>query len=120
MAYDFKIFTYYPKTLGANIFMVLFVILMLFSMAKIYKKANQPAWGAFIPVYNLFVLSEMVFGIGWLFVLEFLPYYLGYIFGLVSFFMLGKKFNTSGILTMLFPFIMIPVIAFNNKYQYKN
>ena len=120
MAYDFKIFTYYPKTIVSKTFMVLFAILMIVSMAKIYKKAGQPFWGAFVPFYNLFVFSEMVFGIGWLFVLEFLPYYLGYIFGLVSFFMLGKKFNTSGILTMIFPFIMLPIIAFNNKYQYKN
>lgn len=51
-------------------FFALFVIVMLASLAliiiivvglwKILEKGNQPGWGALIPIYNLYLLCEMV------------------------------------------------------------
>ena len=53
-------------------FAVLFGILGLFFMAcywKVFSKAGQPGWAAFVPIYNVVVLLQIVGRPGWWFFL---------------------------------------------------
>jgi len=90
----------------------------LLSMENIFMKANYPWWAAFIPFYNSYVLSKIVFDKGWLFLLGFIPF-VNIVYFLFLLFNLGKIFSTNRILTMIFPVVMIPVIAFHDSCCYK-
>ncbi len=48
-------------------------VLGLVSMAKIFKKAEKPGWAALVPFYNLYVLFEIAWGKGLLFLLSLIP-----------------------------------------------
>ena len=37
---------------------------------KVYEKANKPGWASLIPFYNNYILDEMTWGNGWLFLLS--------------------------------------------------
>lgn len=87
------------------------LFLYFYSIQLVYVKSDRKWWYAFIPIYNIMVLSDIAFHKKYLGLLLFVPV-VGFVFYFILFYQLGKKFQYSGILTMLFPFIMVPVIAF--------
>lgn len=129
------------------VFTLLFDTYVL-SLEIILKKAGLSWWGIFIPLYNFYLLFKLIFGNGYLFIISIIPLlvfwyaydFLSFIPPLVDittflelgsmaaiviefmviFFMIGKRFGRSGIITMLFSFVIIPSIAFNKKYTYDN
>lgn len=58
-----------------QIFIAIIIISVVISiyatimMWKIFKKANKPGWVAAIPFYNLYILTEITWGNGWLFLI---------------------------------------------------
>jgi hypothetical protein len=48
-------------------------ILLLVSMWKIFTKAGKPGWAVLIPIYNLYVLLEIVGRPGWWLLLLLIP-----------------------------------------------
>ena len=89
-----------------------------------YMKMNKPWWAALVPFYNYFVLSDAIFNNMFLGFLIFVPI-VGNIYMLILYYKLGKAFNKNGVLTVLFPLIMIPIIGFgdslyNNRSYVKN
>ena len=48
-------------------------VLGLVSMAKIFKKAGKPGWAALVPFYNLYVLFDIAWGKGLMFLLTLIP-----------------------------------------------
>ena len=48
-------------------------VLGLVSMAKIFKKAGKTGWAALVPFYNLYVLFDIVWGKGLMFLLTLIP-----------------------------------------------
>ena len=129
------------------VFSLLFDTYVL-SLEIILKKAGLSWWGIFIPLYNLYLLFKLIFGNGYLSIISIIPllvFWYAYDFlsyapelsgitiflelgsmvaivieFMVIFFMIGKRFGRSGIITMLFSFVIIPSIAFNKKYTYDN
>ncbi|MBQ6404884.1 MAG: zinc ribbon domain-containing protein [Bacilli bacterium] len=89
------------------------IFLYLYAMELIFIKCNKRWWGALIPFYNFFILSEIVFQKKWLGVICFIPV-IGQIFLLVMFYQLGKKFRYNGFLTVLFLIVYIPIIGYGN------
>ncbi len=110
------------------------------------KKADLPWWGMFIPGYNIYLLFQLAFGSGSMFFwvgilgvmslcsrellveggMELLYTAIVWVtllaIGLTLLllpFSLGKRFHQIGILTFLFSFIMIPIMAFSKKIQYQ-
>ena len=83
-------------------------------MECIYIKANKPWWSLYVPFYGNYVFFDITLDNGWLFLLIFVPI-LGVIVTLISFYELGKLFSKSGWLTLLFPFVMIPIIGFDKN-----
>ncbi len=95
---------------------LIFITLSLFniyfiSLEIINMKANKPWWGAIIPIYNNLLLAEIAFGKMIYVIFYFIPI-VNFIFILITFYQLGKKFNKNPILTMLFNILMLPIIAF--------
>ncbi|MGE5225699.1 MAG: DUF5684 domain-containing protein [Planctomycetaceae bacterium] len=61
---------------AAVLFLVLFVAIWILAGVAyygIFKKASRPAWGAFVPIYNLVLLLEVVGRPVWWVLLFFIP-----------------------------------------------
>ncbi len=108
------IYTHLPM----NLLLLSYLFMMLFASERIYMKANHPWWATLIPIYNNLVFSKIVLGNFWLGLLGFIPI-INIFYYLVIFYKLGKKFEKSGILTVLFPFVMIPVIGLGDSIYNK-
>ncbi|MCU9534043.1 DUF5684 domain-containing protein [Streptococcus sp. CSL10205-OR2] len=48
-------------------------ILTLIGAWRTFEKANEPGWKVLIPIYNLYILSKIIYGNGWQFVLLLIP-----------------------------------------------
>ena len=100
------------------------IFIFIYSSERMYMKMNKPWWAALVPFYNYFVLSDVIFNNMFLGFLIFVPM-VGNIYMLILYYKLGKAFNKNGVLTALFPLIMIPIIGFgdslyNNRSYIKN
>lgn len=112
----------------------------------ILKKAKMHWWGMFIPGYDIYLMFKLSFGNGYLFILMLFPMMVFFVsvdllssaagLGILVFvlemgsliiiliemlvllFMIGRRFGRSGIITVLFFYVIIPSIAFNKKYVY--
>ena len=77
-------------------------------------------WKALIPIYNVMLISKKVFDNMFLGLIIIVPI-IGQIYLLVLMYKLAIKFNRNGLLMVLFPFIMIPLISFSEDlYEKKN
>lgn len=100
---------------------LLMMIFMVFEIACvwiIYQKAGVPGWKSIIPIYNILVLFKLANIPMWMFLLLFIPLvnlyplYLIYT-SLVE--RLGKK-KIYGILLIIFPVIIYPILAFSKSH----
>ena len=86
----------------------------IYAWELIFMKMNERWWYAFIPIYNIFVLSYRGLGSYWYGFLSFLPG-VNVIYLLVLSFIIGKKFGYNGFLFMLFWPLYIPVCGFGTN-----
>ena len=80
----------------------------------IYAKAGKPGWASLIPIYNIYVLTEIVGRPILWFILMLVPCINAFV-GLILLLDLAKSFGKSvgfGILMWLLAPIMVPVLAF--------
>ena len=74
-------YTYDAAALGAvgafvTVIQIISLIVSIFAivcMWKIFVKAGKPGWGAIIPFYNTYLLFDIAWGNGWLFLLCLVP-----------------------------------------------
>jgi hypothetical protein len=52
---------------------LIFAILIIAGMWRMFVKAGKPGWAAIIPIYNIFVLLQIVGRPGWWLILFFIP-----------------------------------------------
>lgn len=87
----------------------------------LFKKANQPTWGAVVPIYNAICYTEIAKKPGYWVLLLFIPI-VNIIFGIVLLNAVVKAFDKDSDFTwglVLLPFIFYPILAFNdNKWIY--
>lgn len=86
------------------------LFLFMYSFQRIYIKADQPWWSIFIPFYGNYCFFKITMDSGWLFLSLLIPV-VGQVVSLISIYNLGKRFGKSGLLTLLFPYVMIPIIG---------
>jgi len=91
----------------------------LFCYWKLFTKAGKPGWAVLIPVYNVLVQLEII-GREWIWILLLLIPIVNVVVGIVMMLDLAKVFGkdtTFGILLVIFPWVMIPVLALGDaKY----
>ncbi|MBR5370098.1 MAG: hypothetical protein IK137_02205 [Bacilli bacterium] len=95
-------------------FLISIVFLYAYSMELIFIKSNNKWWYALIPFYNLCLLTDIVYKEKWLGIVLLIPV-IGQIFLIITLYKLALKFKYSGILTILFPIIYIPLMGFGNR-----
>lgn len=59
---------------------------------KFYKQAGHPAWGAFVPIYNTYLLTKIIKRPGWWVILFYIPI-VGNVMGIVAVYELLHVFN---------------------------
>lgn len=90
------------------------IFLYVYPMELVFMKANKKWWYALIPFFNLFILSEIVYKKRWLGIILSLPI-IGQLFLIVTFYKLAEKFKYSGLLTIIFPIVFIPLMGFGSR-----
>lgn len=87
--------------------------LFLYSAQLFFVKCNQRWWAALIPIYHLFILSDIAFHKKALGILFLIPG-INILYLLILFYKLGKQFEYPGILTMILSVLFIPIFGFGN------
>jgi hypothetical protein len=94
------------------------VLLLLASMWKIFTKAGQPGWAAIVPIYNAYVMQEIVGRETWCLAIFF---FLGPVWTIVIALDLAKSFGKEmvwGIGLIVFPYVFYPLLGFgDSQYQ---
>lgn len=75
-----------------SVIVLIWLVVALVGMWKLYVKAGKPGWASIVPFYNLYCLYEMAFGIGWLFLLTFVPV-VNFFIIIIMLFKLAKAFG---------------------------
>lgn len=94
----------YMFIMGFSLFIC---VLQLIALWFIYKKAGRRGWECLIPFYNNYVLAEMTFGNGWVFLLMLIPC-VNFVFMAMMFIRLSQCFGHG--IPMGLALIFIPVI----------
>ena len=91
--------------------------LYIFSKSLLFTKCNKPWWAAVIPIYNIFILAEITFHKKKYGIISLIPI-VGIIFIFVMLYKLGKQFKYNGLITVVLPIIMIPLIGLGtSRYE---
>jgi hypothetical protein len=62
-------------SLGAMMFIFLAIaVVFIIGMWKVFAKAGQPGWAAIVPIYNVYVLTQIVGRPAWWVVLMLVPF----------------------------------------------
>lgn len=106
---------------GTNTLVSLVItVLMLAGMWKIYEKAGQPGWAAIVPIYNIYVLTQIVGRPWWWLILLLIPV-VNFVIALILTWDLAKAFGKGvgyflGLL--FFGFVFYPLLGFGDaQYQ---
>lgn len=93
-------------------------ILAIIAEWKLFKKAGEPGWAAIIPFYNVYVLTKITWGNGWLFLLTFLP--IGNIvFLILTYIKLARVFGKGAgfaVGLIFLPYIFLLILAFGSSF----
>ena len=102
-----------------EIIIVLFLLLPVIALWKLFEKANKPGWAAIIPIYNLIVFMEIIGKPWWWIILWIIPY-LNIIWIIWGWNLMVKSFGKTEGFTVgviLLGIIFIPILGFgNSKY----
>ena len=107
---------------GLGFFYLIFIVLFVVAMWKLFIKAGQPGWKAIIPIYNVYILLKIVGRPGWWIILYFIPL-VNIVISLIVALDLAKRFGRSDafgiILLWLFSVIGFLIIGFGNSIYKK-
>ena len=105
--------------IGMIIVALALLIFCVAVMWKVFCKAGEPGWASLILFYNLYVMTRITWGRGWLFIFGFLP--LGnLIFAIFTMIKLAKVFGKKGGFAcglIFLSIVFLPILAFG-KAEY--
>ncbi len=106
-------------TSGAvGLFGLLIILVLIISGWKLFTKAGKPGWASLVPLYNLWVIGQIIYGDSnaWKPFLMFVPV-VGCIFGWIYMFRFPQVYGKDplfGVLNIFFPYIIMPIVAFGS------
>lgn len=92
-------------------------ILLIVSLWKIFKKTGRKGFISLIPIYNLYSLTRIIIGNGWLFLVLFIPV-INIIFLIYLYYKLAKIFGKNiwfAIGLIFLGIVFIPLLAFDDS-----
>lgn len=92
------------------------IVLTVVAWWKVFEKANQPGWGAIIPIYNVILLLKIAGKPLWWLVLMLIPI-ISIIPGIMIPMSIARNFGKSGMFgvgLIFLPFIFYPILAFGD------
>ena len=102
--------------IGGMLFMLVFIVLMIASLWKVFTKAGEPGWASIIPIYNTIVMLKIAGKPWWWFILLMIPL-VGFVIAIIAVIALAKNFGKGAgfALGLVFlPFIFFPILAFGD------
>jgi hypothetical protein len=93
------------------------VVAAIAGMWKVFEKAGKPGWAAIVPIYNLFVLLQIVNKPIWWIVLLLIPL-INLVILIIVTIALAEKFGKGGgfAVGMVFlPFVFYPMLGFGDE-----
>ena len=101
-------------------FAVAFFVVFIIGVWKTLEKAGQPGWGGLIPIYDLYLLTQVAQKPGWWVIMFFIPI-ANIVFSILLYNEIAKRFGqgvgfTIGLI--LLPAIFFMLLGFGN-YTYK-
>lgn len=113
-SYDNAIFAF------MGIYVIVLLVIAVFAiicMWKIFTKAGQPGWASIIPFYNYYVLFEIAWGNGLLFLLLLIPA-ANFVVLIILWVKLAQSFGHSAAFAiglLFLPIIFLPMLAFGSS-----
>lgn len=112
----------YESTIMAamGIYVVVILAIAVFAIVctwKIFTKAGQPGWASIIPFYNYYVLFEIAWGNGLLFLLMLIPV-ANFVIMIILWVKLSQSFGYSAAFAiglLFLPIIFLPILAVGNS-----
>lgn len=101
-------------------FAVAFFVVFIIGVWKTLEKAGQPGWGGLIPIYNLYLLTQVAQKPGWWVIMFFIPI-ANIVFSILLYNEIAKRFGQGvgfAIGLILLPAIFFMLLGFGN-YTYK-
>lgn len=101
--------------IGTLIYLAI-IVLIIAGYWKTFEKAGQPGWGCIIPIYNIYLMTQIAKKPAWWIIMFFIPV-VNVVFAIILFYAIAQKFGkdvgfTIGML--LLPFIFIPMLGFGD------
>lgn len=106
---------------GLWLLILVFAVLMIVVLWKVFVKAGKPGWAAIIPIYNIIVLLEIAERPIWWILLMFVPI-ANIVVEIIVILDVAKKFGKSVVFAIfgliLFPYVGWTMLAFGKSvYQ---
>jgi uncharacterized membrane protein YhaH (DUF805 family) len=99
---------------------IVFVVLMIAAMWKVFSKAGQPGWAALIPIFNVYIMCKVAGRPGWWLLLFLIPF-VNLIIAIIVTIDIAKRFGKGigfAIGMILLSFIFWPILGFGSaQYQ---
>jgi hypothetical protein len=107
-------------SLAGLCFSLFFVIALIAGMWQTFEKAGEAGWRAIIPIYNIWVMLEIIGRPGWWLILYFIPFASFFVW-IIMMIDLAKSFDRGvgfAIGLMLFPVVFFPILGFSEMQYY--
>jgi hypothetical protein len=102
------------------LFWLAIVVVIIVGMWKVFEKAGQPGWAAIVPIYNIYVLTQIAGRPAWWIVLFLIPI-VNFVAALIISMDIAKAFGQSAawgiVLLFIFGVIGYLMLGFGN-YRY--
>lgn len=104
-----------------TILSLVFGIITIIGMWKVFEKANEAGWKSLIPIYNVYITLKIVGKPWWWLLLMLIPF-LGIIWTFWASNLLAKSFKkdfgyTLGLVFL--PFVFYPLLGFGDAHYHK-
>lgn len=104
------------SVIGILIYLAVIVALIA-AIWRVFQKANQPGWGALIPIYNTYLLLKIVGRPAWWLLLTFIPF-VNFVILIIVMLDLAKSFGRGsgfGVGLILLGIVFIPILGFGDS-----
>jgi hypothetical protein len=113
----------YPVAIPIQYLLVIMLVsvFMIVAMWRVFTKADQPGWGALIPIYNMVLMLRIAGKPGWWVIFCLIPPFwpvISIVVHIVITIDIARNFGRGGWFAaglILLPIIFFPILAFGNS-----